>query len=333
MIQFRTALIITLIAISLNYTHANGQAPSNSLLTEEGYWTYHVDSESTLYGTGDYQGAFSTSIDVLGHGTIRHINSTILIFEKKQEINFKIEGSGYYDQETKSETHTFTEYSVIDRKTLTYLSREMKGEIEGEEIQDELIVGMPVTEFISPELSVDQYVEYYSIDGLINYQVSHGETDFEGTKLQTIILRYSGPTAQDPWLETNGTAQHTFIFEKNTGLLISSSSTTEATSIKGRRITIYEYQLDSTSFWSSEDLPPQSSMTSVPSTVETSTETVIKENEATMTQSDYFVPILIVTIISIISIALFEIRRNTLRNNHKNQDDISESKKVEQSEI
>ncbi|MCW4042354.1 MAG: hypothetical protein NWE90_01355, partial [Candidatus Bathyarchaeota archaeon] len=220
MIQFRIALIITLIAISLNYTHVNGQAISRGLLTEEGYWLYHVDSKSTLYGSGDYQGEFSTSIDVIGHGIIRYINSTILIFEKKQEINFKIEGSGYYDQETKSETHTFTENSVIDRKTLTYLSREMKGEIEGKEIQDELIVGMPVTEFISPKLSVGQYAEYYSIDGLINCQVSHSETDYEGTKLQTIILRYSGPTAQDPWLETNGTAKHTFTFEKNTGLLI-----------------------------------------------------------------------------------------------------------------
>ena len=318
-------------AISLNYAHANAHASSNILLTEEGYWTYYVDSKSTLYGTGDYPGEFSTSITVQGHGNIKHINSTILIFEKKQEINFKIKGSGYYDQETKSETHTFTENSVIDRKTLTYLSREMKGEIEGEEIQDELIVGMPVTEFISPELSVGQYVEYYSIDGLINCQVSHGETDYEGTKLQTIILRYSGPTAQDPWLETNGTAKHTFTFEKNTGLLISSSSTTEATSMKGRRITTYEYQLDSTSFWRSEELPPQASTTSVPSTVETSTETVIKENETPMTQSDYFVPILIVAIISVIVIALIEVKRNTFRNNHTSQEDISESKNLEKS--
>ena len=83
--------------------------------------------------------------------------------------------------------HTFTENSVIDRKTLTYLSREMKTEIE-EEIMDELIVGMPVTEFISRELSVGQYIGYYSIDGLINCQVSHGKTDFEGKNLQTIIL-------------------------------------------------------------------------------------------------------------------------------------------------
>ncbi len=319
-------------AISLNYAQANVHASSNILLTEEGYWTYYVDSKSTLYGTGDYQGEFSTSITVLGNGTVKHINSTILIFEKKQDINFKIEGSGYYDQETKREMHTFIENSVIDRKTLTYLSREMKTEIEGEEIMDELIVGMPVTEFISPELSVGQYVEYYSIDGLINCQVSHGETDYEGTKLQTIMLLYSGPTVQDPWLETNGTAQHTFIFEKNTGLLISSSSTTEATSIKGRRITTYEYQLDSTSFWRSEELPRQSSTTSVPSTVETSIETVIKENEAPMTQSNYFIPFIIVAIISVIVIALIELRRNTFRNNHTSQEDISEPKNLDQSE-
>lgn len=334
MIQFRIALIITLIAISLNYTHVNGQAISRGLLTEEGYWLYHVDSKSTLYGSGDYQGEFSTSIDVIGHGIIRYINSTILIFEKKQEINFKIEGSGYYDQETKSETHTFTENSVIDRKTLTYLSREMKGEIEGKEIQDELIVGMPVTEFISPKLSVGQYAEYYSIDGLINCQVSHSETDYEGTKLQTIILRYSGPTAQDPWLETNGTAKHTFTFEKNTGLLISSSSTTEATSIKGRRITTYDYQLDSTSFWTLEELPPQTSTNPTPTTVETFSETNIQENEeVSIIQEDYFVLILIVVIISIIAVALIEIKRNVLRNNHTSQDDISESKNLEQSEF
>ncbi|WP_455283237.1 hypothetical protein [[Eubacterium] cellulosolvens] len=330
--QVRIVLIITLMAISLNYAQANVHASSNILLTEEGYWTYYVDSKSTLYGTGDYQGEFSTSITVLGNGTVKHINSTILIFEKKQDINFKIEGSGYYDQETKREMHTFIENSVIDRKTLTYLSREMKTEIEGEEIMDELIVGMPVTEFISPELSVGQYVEYYSIDGLINCQVSHGETDYEGTKLQTIMLLYSGPTVQDPWLETNGTAQHTFIFEKNTGLLISSSSTTEATSIKGRRITTYEYQLDSTSFWRSEELPRQSSTTSVPSTVETSIETVIKENEAPMTQSNYFIPFIIVAIISVIVIALIELRRNTFRNNHTSQEDISEPKNLDQSE-
>jgi hypothetical protein len=330
--QVRIVLIITLMAISLNYAQANVHASSNILLTEEGYWTYYVDSKSTLYGTGDYQGEFSTSITVLGNGTVKHINSTILIFEKKQDINFKIEGSGYYDQETKREMHTFIENFVIDRKTLTYLSREMKTEIEGEEIMDELIVGMPVTEFISPELSVGQYVEYYSIDGLINCQVFHGETDYEGTKLQTIMLLYSGPTVQDPWLETNGTAQHTFIFEKNTGLLISSSSTTEATSIKGRRITTYEYQLDSTSFWRSEELPRQSSTTSVPSTVETSIETVIKENEAPMTQSNYFIPFIIVAIISVIVIALIELRRNTFRNNHTSQEDISEPKNLDQSE-
>ncbi|OGD52502.1 hypothetical protein A3K80_06850 [Candidatus Bathyarchaeota archaeon RBG_13_38_9] len=332
--QFRIALIIILMAISLNYAQVNVQASSNILLMEEGYWTYYVDSKSTLYGTGDYQGEFSTYITVLGNGTIKHINSTIIIFEKKQEINFKIEGSGHYDQETKSEIHTFAENSVIDRKTLTYLSREMKVEIEGEEIMDELIVGMPVTEFISPELSVGQYVEYYSIDGLINCQVSHGERDYEGKKLQTIVLRYSGPTGQDPWLETNGTAQHTFIFEKNTGLLMSSSSTTETTGIKGRRITTYEYQLDSTSFWTSEELSQQFSTTSALSTVETSTEKVINENEEDpMIPTDYFVPILILTIISIIVITLIEIRRNILRKNHTSQDDISESKNLEQSEI
>jgi hypothetical protein len=332
--QFRIALIIILMTISLNYAQANVYASSSILLTEEGYWTYYVDSKSSLYGIGDYQGEFSTSIQVLGNCTIKNINSTILIFEKKQEINFKIEGSGHYEQETKNEIHTFTENSVIDRKTLTYLSREMKAEIEGEEIKDELIVGMPVTEFISPELSIGQYIEYYSIDGLINCQVSHGETDYKGKKLQTIILHYSGPTAQDPWLETNGTAQHTFVFEKNTGLLISSSGTTEATGIKGRRITTYEYQLDSTSFWASEELSQQFSTTSAPSTIETSTEKVINENEEEpIILTDYFVPILILTIISIIVIALIEIRRNILRKNHTNQDDIYESKNIEQSEI
>jgi hypothetical protein len=328
--QFRIALFMMLMAISLNYAQANVHASSNILLTEEGYWTYYVDSKSTLYGTGDYQGEFNTSITVLGHGTIKHINLTILILEKKQEINFKIEGNGYYDQETKSETHTFTENSVIDRKTLTYLSREINGEIEGEEIQDELIVGMPVTEFISPKLSVGQYVEYYSIDGLINCQVSHGETDYEGTKLQTIILRYSGPTSQDPWLETNGTAKHTFTFEKNTGLLISSFSTTETMGNKGKRITKYEYRLDSTSFWNSEELPQQS-FTNSSSMIETSTETGINENEkASMIQADYFVPILIVTVISIVVIALIETKRKTLKSNNRNHNDISETKNLEQ---
>ncbi|WP_455278931.1 hypothetical protein [[Eubacterium] cellulosolvens] len=282
-----------------------------------------------MYGTGEYQGEYSTSIEVLGHGIIGYINTTILIFEKKQEINFKIEGSGYYDQETKTETHTFTEKSVIDRNTLRYSSREMKSEIQGEEIQDELIVGMPVTEFISPELSEGQYVEYYSIDGLINCQVSHGETDYEGKKLQTTILSYNGPTAKDPWLETNGTAKHIFIFEKNTGLLISASSTTETIGDKGKRITTYEYQLDSTSFWTSEELTQQSSITSS-SIIENSTKTGINENEeAPMIQADYFIPILIVTIISIILVALIEIKRNTLRNNKINHNDISESKNLE----
>lgn len=287
-----------------------------------------------MYGTGDYQGEFSTTIRVIGQGTIKYINSTILTFEKQQEINFKIEGSGYYDQETKNETHIFTEKSVIDRNTLTYLSREMKGKIEQEELQDELIIGMPVTEFISPELSVGQYAEYYSIDGLINCQVSNGETDYEGIKLQTIILRYSGPTAQDPWLENNGTGKHIFTFEKNTGLLISSSSTTETTSIKGRRITTYEYKLDSTSFWSSEEMQQQSSTTSSLSTLETSTEKLTKENEEDSTiQTDYSIPILIVTIISIIVIALIELKRNIHRNNYTNQNYISESKNLEKSKI
>ncbi|MCW4042215.1 MAG: hypothetical protein NWE90_00650, partial [Candidatus Bathyarchaeota archaeon] len=156
----------------------------------------------------------------------------------------------------------------------------------------------------------------------------------EGTKLQTIILRYSGPTAQDPWLETNGTAKHTFTFEKNTGLLISSSSTTEATSINGRRITTYDYQLDSTSFWTLEELPPQTSTNPTPTTVETFSETNIQENEeVSIIQEDYFVLILIVVIISIIAVALIEIKRNVLRNNHTSQDDISESKNLEQSEF
>ena len=252
---------------------------------------------------------------------LAHINN-----KDVKTVKFYNQQNSRYDQETKNEMHTFTENSVIDRKTLTYLSREMKTEIE-EEIMDELIVGMPVTEFISPELSVDQYVEYYSIDGLINCQVSHGETDYKETKLQTIILRYSGPTAQDPWLETNGTAQHTFIFEKNTGLLILSSSTTETTGIKVRRITTYEYQLDTTSFWTSKDLPQQFSTTSAPSTVETSTEKVINENEEDkMILTDHFVPILILAIISIIVIAFIEIRRNISKNSNTSQDDISESK-------
>jgi hypothetical protein len=293
-------------------------------LEEEDYWTYHVDSESILYGVGDYQGEFSTSIKVLGHGTVEYINTTTLIFEKKEEINFRIEGSGHYNQETKTETHAFIEKSVIDRNTLTYLSRQIKSEIEGEEIQDELIVGMPVTEFISPDLYEDQYVEYYSIDGLINCRVSHGETEYEGKKLQTIILRYDGPTAKDPWLETNGTAKHIFIFEKNTGLLISASSTMETIGDKGKRITTYEYQLDSTSFWTSEELPSQSS-TTFTSKTEPPTETTFQENEeASMVKVDYFFPILIVTIVSIIVIVLIETKRILLRGNNTRQDNISE---------
>ncbi len=277
-----------------------------------------------MYGIADYQGEFSTSIEVLGHGSIKHINSTILFSEKQQEINFNVKGSGFFDQETKSEIHTFTEYSVIDRNTLTYLSREIKGKTEQENIQDELIIGMPVTDFISTDLSEGQYVEYYSIDGLINCQVSHGETDYNGKKLQTIILSYSGPTAQDPWLETNGTATHKFIFEKNTGLLISSSSTTETVGDKGRRITKFEYELDSTTFWTFNELQ-ESSTTSITSLVETSTDKTSNEIEEDFNgQTDYFIPILIVIIISIIVIALIELRRHNLLNKmQKNQDDKS----------
>ena len=277
-----------------------------------------------MYGIADYQGEFSTSIKVLGHSSIKDINSTTLFLEKQQEINFKVEGSGFFDQETKSETHTFTEYSVIDRDTLTYLSREIKSKTEQENIHDELIIGMPATDFISIDLSEGQYVEYYSIDGLINCQVSHGETDYNGTNLQTIILSYSGPTAQDPWLETNGTATHKSIFEKNTGLLISSSSTTETVGDKGRRITKFEYELDSTSFLTFNELQ-QSSTTSIPSLVETSTEKTTNEIEGDSNeQIDYFIPILIAIIISIIVIVLIELRRHNLLNKiQKNQDDKS----------
>ena len=303
--------------------YVNGQISSNIFLKKDGYWTYHVNSKSTLYGVGDYQGEFSTSITVVGNGTIKYINSTSLTLEKIQEINFKIEGSGDYNQETKSETQIFTENSVIDLNTYTYLSRVVKGKIGQEEIQDDLIIGMPAIDFISPELSDGQYVGYYSIDGLINCQVSHGEKDYEGTKLQTIILSYSGPTAKDPWLETNGTAKDTYIFEKNTGLLISSSSTTETLGDNGRRVTTYLYELDSTSFWTLNELTQQSLTTSIPSSLETSTEKLIKDyKEDSIVKTDYFIPILIVTIISIIIIVLIEVRRNIFL---KNQEDHTES--------
>ena len=244
-----TLLEFLLVLLALNSVPILSGAVSADPLVQDAAWTYHASTKSELQGTSQYEGNFTTLITVTGHGSITSLNASALVIEKSEEIDISVSGSGYYKQEPRRDSYRFTTTSTIDRKTLTYLSRKVKDEVENRESEDNSTIGMPATEFVSTSLSEGQRVPYYAIDGKIYCSASYGNLTFQGAGLPAIVLTYSGSSARDTWLEINGTADHTFDFEKTTGLLVSASSRIFAAGKKGTRLTTYNYVLDSTSLW------------------------------------------------------------------------------------
>ena len=255
----------------LNSVSILSGAASADPLVQDAAWTYHASTKSELQGTGQYEGNFTTLINVTGHGFITSLNVSALVTEKREEIDISVSGSGYYKQEPRRDHYRFTTTSTIDRRTLTYLSRKVKDEVENRESEDNSTIGMPSTEFVSTSLSEGQRVPYYAIDGKIYCSASYGNSLFQGAGLLVIVLTYSGSSARDAWLETNGTADHKFDFEKTTGLLASASSKIFAAGKKGTRLTTYSYVLDSTSLWTvgvstSKPIPTQTPSFETPTT-------------------------------------------------------------------
>lgn len=278
--------------LSLNSVPIVAGAASNDSLIQDAVWTYHASTRSELQGTGQYEGNFTTLITVTGHGIVTGLNASALVIEKREEIDISVSGSGYYKQEPRRDHYRFTTTSTIDRKTLTYLSRKVKDEVENRESEDNSTIGMPATEFVSTSLSEGQRVPYYAIDGKIYCSVSYGNLTFQGAGLPAIKLTYSGSSARDTWLETNGTADHTFDFEKTSGLLVSASSKIYAAGKKGTRLTTYNYVLDSTSLWTVGVSTPKPTRTQTPP-FETPTTTPSPQGPAAGPGIEYVVPVLV----------------------------------------
>jgi len=301
-------LVLLLTFLSLNSIPILAGAVSNDPLTQDAVWTYHASTRSELQGTGRYEGNFTTLIEVSGRGTIKYLNASVLVIEKREEIDLSVSSSGYYKQEPRRDHYQFTSTSTIDRKTLTYMSRKVKDEVENRESEDNSTTGMPTTEFVSTSLSEGQKVPYYAIEGKIICSASYGNITSQRASLPAIILTYSGSSARDAWLEANGTADHTFSFEKTTGLLVSASSKTYTAGKKGTRLTTYNYMLDSTSLWMVGVSTPKPTPTQTPP-LETPTTTQPPQEPAAGPRTEYVIPVLVTFGIGAITALYIRVRR------------------------
>jgi hypothetical protein len=287
-------------------THAN-------TLAQGAYWTYEITSKSELQGTGRYEGRFATTIAVAGRGTIRNINTTVLVIEKREKITFSVDGSGYYKQEARSDQISVTETYTIDRQTLTYRSRTIRNETENKDYQDKSVLGVPATEFVSTSLVEGQQIQYFTFVGKVNCSVSFGSLDFDGSSLPAIVLRCSGPTPRDPWLEANGTADHTFKFEKSTGLLTISSSRIQMTGEKGTRLTTYDYRLNSTSLWTKTDTQaPTPTQTMTPPTTTPTKTPPVQDTGTVSSGTDYSIVWLLAVVVGALIMVTLKVRRKVL---------------------
>ena len=298
--------------LSLNLAVVYVVATSSDPLTQGAVWSYDVNSRSELEGKGQYAGIFTTAVTVSGHATILHVNASIIMIEKKEVVDISTNGSGYYKQEPKRNHYEFTETSTVDRGKLTYRSRTVRTEVEKKEWEDNSTKGMPVTDFVSTSLSEGQRVQYFAIQGMVNCTVSYGKLSFQSQSVPVIILHYSGIVQNDTWLETSGTADYTFNFEKTTGLLASSSSKTYATSEKGSRLTIYDYLLRSTSLWETGTPNQTPSKTYIPTTEATPTDrTPTQQQPIIDLEPGYAAPIIAVGTGALVAVMLIMRRRAT----------------------
>jgi len=303
--------------LSLTFFLTSVEVTLADTLAQGAYWTYEITSKSELQGTGRYEGRFATTIAVAGRGTIRNINTTVLVIEKREKITFSVDGSGYYKQEARSDQIAVTETYTIDRQTLTYRSRTVRNETENKEYQDKSVLGVPATEFVSTSLVEGQQIQYFTFVGKVNCSVSFGSLDFDGSSLPAIVLRCSGPTPRDPWLEANGTADHTFKFEKSTGLLTISSSRIQTTGEKGTRLTTYDYRLNSTSLWTKTDTqaPTPTQTTTPPTTTPTKTPPKTPPAQDTGTVSsgtDYSIMLLLAVVVGALIMVTLKVRMKVL---------------------
>ncbi len=312
-------IFVFLLALSMFMLVMGDAGAANGALAKDAYWTYHVTSSSELQGAGNYTGVFTNTIAVRGRAIIVPLNSSTFVIEKSEETNFSTDGTGYFKQEPKVNFYNFTERTAVDSDTLTYRARVVRNETDNSTQQDPAIVGMPAIEFVSTSLTEGQHIPYQSITGKINCTVSLGNVDFQGSSLPAIVLRYSGPSAKDPWLDTNGTADYTFNFERTTGLLVSSSNKLQATSEKGARVTTYNYFLDSTSLWGSGSTTGPPSPTQTPPTGVVPPTTQSPQAGFTISAQETVYPILILAIIAIgiASAAVYRVRRKTARTKKK----------------
>jgi len=298
--------------LSLNLAAVYVVATSSDPLTQGAVWSYDVNSRSELEGKGQYAGMFTTAVTVSGHATILHVNASIIIIEKKEVVDISTNGSGYYKQEPKRNHYEFTETSTVDRGKLTYRSRIVRTEVEKKEWEDNSTKGMPVTDFVSTSLSEGQRVQYFAIQGMVNCTVSFGKLSFQSQSVPVIILHYSGIVQNDTWLETSGTADYTFNFEKTTGLLTSSSSKTYASSQKGSRLTIYDYLLRSTSLWETGTPNQTPSKTQIPTTEATPTDRTPTQKQPVIDLgATYAAPIIAVGTGALVAVMLIMRRRAT----------------------
>ncbi len=81
--------------------------------------------------------------------------------------------------------------------------------------------GEPAREFISTSIKEGQQVEYNTVfvSKALCY-ASYDDFDFHGSNIPVITLTYSGQSDRSEEPDTNGFAECTYIFEKDTGLLI-----------------------------------------------------------------------------------------------------------------
>jgi hypothetical protein len=298
--------------LSLNLAVVYVVATSSDPLTQGAVWSYDVTSRSELEGKGQYEGIFTTAVTVSGHATILHVNTSIMIIEKKEAVDISTNGSGYYKQEPKRNHYEFTETSTVDRGKLTYRSRIVRTEVEKKEWEDNSTKGVPVTDFVSTSLSEGQRVQYFAIQGVVNCTVSFGKLSFQSQSVPVIILHYSGPAQKDTWLETSGAADYAFNFEKTTGLLTSSSSKTYATSQKGSRLTTYDYLLRSTSLWETGTPNQTPSKTQIPTTeVTPAVRTPTQQQPIIDLGTGYAAPIIAVGTGALVAMMLIMRRRAT----------------------
>ena len=329
-------LLVTVLPIlgawEFEYVRGEGSEP----FIKGAYWTYAGTLKSEVVGAGECAGSYTYFESMQGQVTVKSANESTLVIENSKEgdVSTYLEGCVCHKQGSKifspsgSFRYTQVGSDAIDRKTLAYTSS-----MVGLEYRASLI-GMPAHDFVATTLKEGQLIPYCYLGQEINCSVKYGTLEFQGASIPVIILQYYGPISS--WMPLavkgrnvywNGTADYTFSFERQTGLLISHSIketimiSNSALNMRGCTLAntnTGNYTVRSVSWEISKPSqtptsPPTSTLTPTPTDQQTWTTTPPSTPKSALIDSERWLPATLIGILLIITTIVLVLRRKKLR--------------------